>query len=166
MCAWRRMFCRTGVGAVALALAATAEALPTSTTPAREEIDLGFGWRFAAGPLKGAMRPDYPDGEPKHKWSARSWYTVDLPHDFQFAYPWDRNALSSRGFKAMGSGWYRQRVFADPAWRGKRVALDFGGVLCRSEVYLNGDKVAEDDYGYLGFEVDVSEETRRLKEQG
>ena len=158
--AWSRTFWRTGVGAVALALAATAEALPTSTTPAREEIDLGFGWRFAAGPLKGAMRPDYPDGEPKHKWSARSWYTVDLPHDFQFAYPWDRNALSSRGFKAMGSGWYRQRVFADPAWRGKRVALDFGGVLCRSEVYLNGDKVAEDDYGYLGFEVDVSDRLR------
>jgi beta-galactosidase len=132
----------------------------TSRATGREEIDLGFGWRFAAGPRTGVMWPDYPDGEPTKKWQQRDWHDVDLPHDFQFSCPWDEKASRSRGYKAMETGWYRQRVFADPAWRGKRVALDFGGILCRSEVYLNGDKVADDDYGYLGFEVDVSDRLR------
>ena len=91
----------------------------------------------------------------------KEWRHVDLPHDFQFEQPWDRaGGLWARGFKAMGCGWYRRRLFADPAWRGKRVALDFGGILCESEVYLNGEKMAEDDYGYLGFEVDVSNRLR------
>jgi len=120
---------------------------------ARQVVDLNFGWRFAAGPRKGAMLPEHPDG-------GRQWRDVDLPHDFQFEQPWDRAGGQSRGFKAMGCGWYRRRLFADPAWRGKRVALDFGGILCESEVYLNGEKIAEDDYGYLGFEVDVSNRLR------
>ena len=107
----------------------------------REEIDLDFGWQYAAESCKDAV-------------------TVDLPHDFQFSYPWNVNESKARGYKAMGTGWYRRCVFADPRWRGKRVALDFGGVLCRSEIYLNGDKVADDDYGYLGFEVDVSDRLR------
>ena len=127
---------------VRAAIAACAVSGMAFAAQAREEVDLGFGWRFADGPRADAMQ------------------TVDLPHDFQFAYPWNASASASRGFKAMGTGWYRRRIFADPAWRGKRVALDFGGVLCRSEVYLNGDRIAEDDYGYLGFEVDVSDRLR------
>ncbi len=125
----------------------------------REEIDLGFGWRFAFGPRRDAMRPDCFDGEhprPEH----RHWRAVDLPHDFQFELPWDPGASSSRGYKSMGCGWYRRHFVADEAWRGRRVSIDFGGILCQSEVWLNGVKIAEDDYGYLGFEVDVSDKLR------
>ena len=127
---------------------------------AREEVDLGFGWRFAAGPRSDAVKFDCMDGEPAQKGRQRLWRNVDLPHDFQFEYPWDENASRARGYKTMGVGCYRRHFFADPAWRGKRVALDFEGVLCCSEIWLNGDRIAEDDYGYLGFEVDVS---RRLR---
>ena len=125
----------------------------------RMEIDLGFGWRFASGPRKNAMLPscdDAIDARPAY----RQWCEVDLPHDFQFLQPWDPSGGRSRGYKASGCGWYRRRLFADPAWKGKRVALDFGGVMCQSEIYLNGAKIAEDDYGYLGFEVDVSDRLR------
>ena len=41
-----------------------------------------------------------------------------------------------------------------------KVSIDFGGILCKSEVWLNGVKIAEDDYGYLGFEVDVPDRLR------
>ena len=108
----------------------------------RMEIDLGFGWRFASGPRKNAMLPscdDAIDARPAY----RQWCDVDLPHDFQFLQPWDPSGGRSRGYKASGCGWYRRRLFADPAWKGKRVALDFGGVMCQSEIYLNGAKIAD-----------------------
>lgn len=113
--------------------------LTACVVQAREIVDLDLGWSFSRG----------------HEWTA-----VDLPHDFQFAYPWDSREFEERGFKAMGEGTYRRRFRADPAWKGKRVALDFGGILCLAEVLLNGEKIAESDYGYLGFEVPVEKKLR------
>ena len=101
----------------------------------REVVDFDFGWRFAV------------DAAPT------AWREVDLPHDFQFDLPWDKAGSAARGYKPMASGTYRKDFFADLAWKGRRVALDFGGILCLSEVFLNGEKVAACDYGYLGFEV-------------
>lgn len=124
----------------------------------RLEIDLGFGWLFAFGSRQDATEPKWFDDNPNPVYTP--WRPVDLPHDFQFSQPWDSNAGPARGYKAMGYGWYRRRIFADEAWRGRRVAIDFGGILCQSEVWLNGVKIAEDDYGYLGFEVDLSDRLR------
>jgi len=127
---------------------------------AREVIDLNADWRYAEGPLEGATAPDYPDGTPKYPWQPIVFRAVDLPHDMQFERPWDRRADAGRGFKAMAEDVYRRRLFADPAWKGRRVAVDFGGIMSRGEVYLNGDRIASSDYGYLGFEVDVADRLR------
>ena len=124
----------------------------------RREIDLGFGWLFAFGSRQDATEPKWFDDNPNPVYTP--WRPVDLPHDFQFSQPWDANAGPARGYKAMGCGWYRRRIFADEAWRGRRVSIDFGGIICQSEVWLNGVKIAEDDYGYLGFEVDVADRLR------
>lgn len=127
---------------------------------AREVIDFDFGWRFANGPLRGAFKTDFPDGDPPNPWESRVWRSVDLPHDFQFDLPWDGAANRARGFKAMGEGWYRKRFTPNAAWRGQRVSLDFGGILCLSDVYLNGEKIASNDFGYLGFEVPIERKLR------
>ena len=127
---------------------------------AREAFGLNDGWLYAEGPLEGATAPDYPDGAPKHPWQPIVFRTVDLPHDMQFERPWDRRADAGRGFKAMAEGVYRRRIFADPAWKGRRVSVDFGGIMLCGEVYWNGAKVATSDYGYLGFEVDVTDRLR------
>ena len=128
--------------------------------PLRETIDFDFGWRYARGPIDGATEVDHYDGDPLKPWLSRVWSGVDLPHDFQFEYPWDARANRSRGFKAMGEGIYRKRFLAEPGWKGKRVAIDFGGILCLSKVYLNGELLAENDYGYLGFEVPLEDRLR------
>lgn len=127
---------------------------------AREVIDLNAGWRYAESPIEGATAPDYHDGAPKCPWQQIVFRTVDLPHDMQFERPWDRRADAGRGFKAMAEGVYSRRLFADPAWKGRRVAVDFGGIMSHGEVYLNGDRIASSDYGYLGFEVDVADRLR------
>ncbi|WP_371867406.1 glycoside hydrolase family 2 TIM barrel-domain containing protein [Duganella guangzhouensis] len=106
-----------------------------------------FGWKFAAGELPDAGAVAFDDS---------GWRKLDLPHDFQFEQPWDKSAGEARGFKAMGTGWYRKSFKADPAWKGKKVLLDFEGLMLYGDVWLNGRKLADIDYGYLGAEVDVS----------
>ena len=104
---------------------------------------------------------------------------VDVPHDFQIEQPWippaaDEKAdnsdaaaniksrLSARGFKEMGTGWY-QRAFSVErlALKDKRYLLDFEGIMLVGDVYLNGQHVGGTDYGYVGFQIDV---TNKLKE--
>ena len=110
-----------------------------------------FDWKFRLGPLEGAADPALDDG---------AWRTLDLPHDFQFEQPWQEDAKASRGFKPMVEGWYRKHFSAEPSWRGKRVSLVFDGVIFVSDVYINGTKVGSGEYGYVGYEVDITDQLR------
>ena len=130
----------------------------------REVVNLDFGWKFHAGDALNAAQTTFNDS---------GWRTVDVPHDFQIEQPWvkpgaDEKAdntdvaaniksrLSSRGFKEMGIGWYRLHFTPDAALRGRRLLLDFGGIMYTADVYLNGERIGGTDYGYVGFEIDVT----------
>ena len=99
--------------------------------------------------------------------------TVNLPHDFQISQPWVapdaserpdnsdaganvKSRLSPRGFKEMGIGWYRYTLTPKTEWKGKRIMLDFQGIMLVGDVYLNGQRIGGTDYGYLGFDIDIS----------
>ena len=91
-----------------------------------------------------------------------AWRAVDLPHDFMIETPWDAGAVhSQRVFKPLGEAFYRKSFAYDPSWEGRRVLLDFGGIMFFGEVKVNGAKVAETEYGYLGFETDVTDRLRK-----
>ena len=107
-----------------------------------------FGWKFKAGEITNAQDLTFDDS---------SWRKLDLPHDFQFEQPWDQTANRGRGFKTLGTGWYRKTFKADASWVGKQVFLDFEGIMLHGEVWLNGTKIGGTGYGYLGFESNVSE---------
>lgn len=117
----------------------------------RQSQLFNFGWKFQSGDLKDAQSIDYNDSD---------WRVLDLPHDFQIEQPWDESAGGARGFKAMGTGWYRKAFKADSAWKNKRVLLDIEGIMLIGDVWVNGQKVGSTDYGYLGFEADI---TKQLK---
>ncbi len=117
----------------------------------REEILFNFDWKFKLGETANAEKTDFDDS---------NWRMLDLPHDYQIEMPWNDKANRSRGFKDMSTGWYRKTFDADPAWRGRRVIIDFEGIMLHGDAYLNGKKIGGTDYGYLGFESDV---TRLLK---
>ena len=103
---------------------------------------------------------------------------VDLPHDFQISQPWvaptkDERSnnkdiaaniasnLSARGFKEMGCGWYERRLQADDfRLKDRRVLLDFGGIMLVGDVWLNGEHIGSTDYGYLGFECDITDKLK------
>ena len=106
-----------------------------------------FGWKFQLGNPKGAERIDYDDS---------AWRTLDLPHDYQFEQLWDEKENKGRGFKRMCEGWYRKTFNVPESLKGLRVVLDFEGVMYVSDVYVNGRKVASNEYGYTGFEADIT----------
>ncbi|MBR1449734.1 MAG: DUF4982 domain-containing protein [Prevotella sp.] len=139
-----------------------------SVAQPRTEVDLDFGWLFHAGDLKDAEQTDFDDTQ---------WRTINVPHDFQIEQPWvapaaDEKAdnsdaaaniksrLSSRGFKEMGKGWYRFHLTPADSLKGRRLLLQFDGIIYTGDVYLNGQRIGGTDYGYVGFEIDV---TDRLK---
>lgn len=106
-----------------------------------------FGWKFQMGEVEGAEKADFDDSQ---------WRTLDLPHDFQFEMPWDEKAKGARAFKKMGSAWYRKTFNVPESYKGMSVMLDFGGIMYYGDVYVNGKKVASSEYGYIGFETDIS----------
>ncbi len=127
-------------------------------------INFNSGWRFTPGDPAGAASATSDDS---------SWSLVNLPHDFQISQPWVAPAsdekgdktnemaniasrLSSRAFKEMGTGWYRKSFTPCDSWKGKRVLLDFQGIMLVGDVYLNGERIGGTDYGYLGFEIDIT----------
>ena len=120
----------------------------------RVNLLFNFDWKFKLGEVQNAESPAFDDAD---------WRRIDLPHDFQIEMPWNEKANRSRGFKDMATGWYRKTFEADKTWQGKRVMLDFEGIMLHGDAYLNGQKIGGTDYGYLGFEADI---TKLLKWNG
>lgn len=116
--------------------------------PIRIQQLFNFDWKFKAGEIPNAESLTFDDSD---------WRKLDLPHDFQFEQPWDSTANRGRGFKALGVGWYRKAFNADANWAGKKILLDFEGIMLHGEVWLNGQKIGGTNYGYLGFEADIAD---------
>ena len=130
----------------------------------RDTISINQGWQFHRGDVKNmAELITTQSGDD----------VVNLPHDFLIGQDWVapdaserpdnsdagsnvRSRLSPRGFKEMGIGWYRYQLTPKAEWKGKRIVLDFQGIMLVGDVYLNGQRVGGTDYGYLGFDIDLS----------
>ena len=125
----------------------------------RDTIDLNYEWQFS-------RNEQMTDAE-----------TINVPHDFQISQPWvapaaDEKAdntdvaaniksrLSSRGFKEMGKGWYQLKLTPAESLKGRRLLLQFDGILYTADVYLNGERIGGTNYGYVGFEIDVTNKLR------
>ena len=130
----------------------------------RDTISINQGWQFHRGDVKNIAELKSTQGGDD---------VVNLPHDFLIGQDWVapdaserpdnsdagsnvRSRLSSRGFKEMGIGWYRYELTPKDEWKGKRIVLDFQGIMLVGDVYLNGKRIGGTDYGYLGFDIDLS----------
>lgn len=130
----------------------------------RDTISINCGWQFHRGDVKNISELKSAQGGDD---------VVNLPHDFLIGQDWVapdaserpdnsdagsnvRSRLSPRGFKEMGIGWYRYELTPKAEWKGKRIVLDFQGIMLVGDVYLNGKRIGGTDYGYLGFDIDLS----------
>ena len=141
--------------------AALLAALPSASEeiPVRRTISLNQGWLFHYGE------------------EAATWQPVNLPHDYQISQPWVapeageksdmqdlaanfRSILSARAFKELGSGWYKRTLDIPESLKGQRIVLDFQGMMLVGDVWLNGERIGGTDYGYLGFEADITDRVK------
>lgn len=88
-----------------------------------------------------------------------SWRTVSVPHDWSIALDFNASspATYEGGYLDGGDAWYRTTVSVDKQ-RGRRYVLCFDGVYMESTVYVNGQQVHKNYYGYNPFAVDVTEQ--------
>lgn len=144
--------------------------VPSVAAVQSDTISLDRGWYFQLG--DGATAAITVE-----KAKADGWREINVPHDFQIEQPWVapdaseradasdaganiKSRLSSRGFKEMGGGWYVKTITPDAAKKGKRALLDFQGIMYYGDVYLNGKLIGGTDYGYVSFEIDVTDKLK------
>ena len=118
------------------------------------------GWLFLRGDHTGAEAVDYDDS---------AWTTVDLPHDFSILPlpggdndeqigPFSKHSVGPKhiGHTVGGAGWYRKAFTVDPEDEGKSLTLVFDGAYMETDVYVNGQHVGDNKYGYSPFGFDIT----------
>jgi len=100
-----------------------------------------------AGVAQGAAAVSYDDSD---------WRMLDLPHDWAIEHPVDPAANVAQGYRRRGIGWYRRPLQLDPAWRGRYLELQFGGIATRATLWFNGIEVAHSLSGYGAIINDIT----------
>jgi len=131
-----------------------AKAAPKETYAAVEtktdarEVDFNRDWKFQLGDEEGAETKEFDDS---------GWENEQLPHDFSIIQEYSSEMEAESGFLPGGTGWYRKAFTLPEEDQGKTVVLNFDGVYNHAYVYINGQKLGENHYGYNDFAFDISD---------
>lgn len=108
----------------------------------------GFDWYFHYGDMNIIeAEKDYHAFRP-----------VILPHDWLMDYEAsDADPKSGSMNWKYGIGIYRKEFILDSANAGRNIQLLFDGVYQDATVYLNGHEVGRNYYGYIPFEIDITQ---------
>ena len=125
------------------------------------ERSFNTGWKFIREAVEGAEAVSYNDA---------GWITVDLPHDFSLmplpggdsedqVGPFSKQSPGANhtGNVMGGTGWYRKTFTTPKADAGKRFTLVFDGAYMETDVWVNGQKMGDNKYGYSPFSFDITE---------
>ena len=103
------------------------------------------------------IQQDVSEAE-KIGFDASKWRKLNVPHDWSIEGAYDKTNLTARGggYLPSGIGWYRKVFNLDESLAGKKVSLEFDGVMANSEVWINGFYLGKRPYGYISFNYDLS----------
>ncbi len=124
-----------------------------------QEILFNFDWKFHRGDTAGARMPEFDDS---------GWRALQLPHDWSIEdlpgkdSPIDAEAVGgiNTGYYTGGTGWYRKAFHVPDNLEGRIVKVLFEGVYMNTDVWINGNHLANHPYGYTSFELDLTEHIR------
>ena len=122
----------------------------SSFAQGRRVMSFDNGWLFAKGDVPNAEKADLTDA---------AWRKVNVPHDWSIEGPFDAKnpTLGSGGFLPSGIGWYRKHFTLDAAQSGRRISIEFDGVMANSDVWINGFHLGKRPNGYVSFGYDLTE---------
>jgi beta-galactosidase len=127
--------------------------ITASAAAAEPRILLPFdaGWLFFKGDAPGAEAAAYDDSK---------WRTLDVPHDWSIEGPFAKANPTGPGggFLPAGVGWYRKHFALPEKYAGRRVFIEFDGVMANSDVWINGMHLGKRPYGYVSFGYELTEE--------
>lgn len=123
-------------------LAGCVNVVPPNET-LRQEMPLNEQWRFRFGATE---HPEKLSREPA------DWTAISLPHTWNAA-----DGADGGGNYARGIGWYLRQFRADPAWKHRRVFIQFDGASRSAAVYLNGQVIGEHVGGFARFRFEITD---------
>lgn len=95
---------------------------------------------------------------------ADDWVEVSVPHDWNAGEPYavpeeweDRTEAIERGYRKGGVGYYRKKFSLSEEDAGKRIVIEFDGVMRDCTVWVNGCYMGSHLSGYSGFALELSE---------
>ena len=124
----------------------------------RQHVSMDAGWRFKLGDFAGAEKAAFDD---------TAWRSLDLPHDWGVEGAFDpMNPAGGAGaFLQAGIGWYRRHFDLPADLAGRRVFVEFEGVMANSDVWINDAHLGRRPFGYVGFRYDITSHLK-LGEKG
>ncbi|WP_111707829.1 glycoside hydrolase family 2 TIM barrel-domain containing protein [Lutibacter citreus] len=112
------------------------------------EENFDKNWMFFNDKAEGAELVGFDDS---------TWRNLNLPHDWAIEGPFNINFdCRTGGLPVHGTGWYRKHFKMPKSAKGKVVRIEFEGAMYNAHVWVNGHKVGNRPYGYIGFEFDIS----------
>jgi beta-galactosidase len=144
----RRDFLKTTGALIAGAAVATdsfADHLPgngAALPEGRLILPINRNWRYHPASIEGAQDKAFDDS---------GWDRVVLPHA-NIKLPWHN--CDEKAYQFISS--YRRRFKLPAEARGRRVFVDFEGVMTASTVWLNGTLLGEYEGGYTPFSFDLT----------
>ncbi len=145
----RRRFLQSTTSAVAAAALTRAAALTPAPAAGRTIYPINRGWRYSPQATAPARESGFNNLDDSH------FTPVVLPHT-NVRLPWHSFDEKSYEFISV----YRRALHLPAEAAGKRVFVDFEGVMTACTVYLNGNKLGSYRGGYTPFSFEL---TRHLK---
>jgi beta-galactosidase len=88
----------------------------------------------------------------------KGWASVDLPHDWAIQGPFAANNPSggAGAFAPAGTGWYRKHFALPRRDAGRRIFIEFDGIMANSDVWINGSLLGHRPYGYVSLRYELT----------
>jgi beta-galactosidase len=143
----RRDFIKaTGTVLAASALSSTAAASTEAPAQSRTVLPINRRWRYHPSKVEGAHLVDFNDA---------AFESVVIPHT-NVALPWHN--FNDKEYEFIST--YRRRIRYPAAAKGKRVFVDFEGVMTASTVWINGVPLGEYKGGFTPFSFELTDHLR------
>lgn len=106
-------------------------------------------WKFHLGETANAWEEQFADGD---------WRLLNLPHDWSIEGSFSESNPATVGGGALpgGTGWYRKSFTIPAQDKGRQIFIDFDGVYCNSEVWINGHYLGKRPNGYISFRYELT----------
>ncbi|KAA6300879.1 MAG: Beta-galactosidase BoGH2A, partial [Candidatus Ordinivivax streblomastigis] len=124
--------------------------LPANGQQVRKIVSIDKGWKFQLGEVNNGQLSTFDDS---------NWRIMDVPHDWSIEGDYDQNHTTKRGggYLPAGIGWYRKAIVVPKSDAGKRIFIEFGGVMANSDVWINGHLLGHRPFGYLPLLYDMTD---------